>query len=167
MLVLYFHRFVALVRYRQITLMLILDSFNGYKGGTFSGHQAKGGISSVHQASIILHILWTWLVQKSTSVCFPESSDSHDLFIGGLKVVFINGGVDVAFRGEVVQRRVHLLLWHLRPHLQNNSSEFVRISDGIHTGKLSEHTMDSEFISTNNLENTSLNLICCCQLVSH
>lgn len=33
-----------------------------------------------------------------------------DLFIGSLEVVFVNGGVDVAFRGEIVQGRVHLLL---------------------------------------------------------
>merc|ERR1711997_681825 len=41
----------------------------------------------------------------------------RDLFVCGLEVVFINGGVDVALRGEVIQRGVHLLLRHLCPHL--------------------------------------------------
>lgn len=42
----------------------------------------------------------------------------RDLFVCGLEVVFINGGVDVALRGEVIQRGVHLLLRHLCPHLK-------------------------------------------------
>ena len=78
------------------------------------------GQFSGHQAFKILHILWTWLVQNSTSVCFPDINLT-DLFISGLEVVLVNGGVDVTLGGKVIQRRVHFLLWHLRPHLQNNS----------------------------------------------
>ena len=116
----------TLVRYRQFTRMLMLNILMAFKAGHSQGtrHEVTH-LQCTNKGSIILHICWTWLVQKSTSVGFPDNNSDSDLFVSGLKVVFVDGGVDVAFRGEVVQGGVHLLLRHLRPHLIRTVQHFV------------------------------------------